>query len=149
MLERNGDAAQAAAHLHCPLMTLMSHHADAAGPPQLLLNLKRSANMAPLRLTMWAVYSLLQAVLSLMLCQRLCVLALHCLSLIGTLHEVGISHKLPNGRNTQARLKHLIQLVKQAGSSFSKHECMATQKRCLMAWLQQQVLKGMWLPQDS
>ncbi len=99
MLEQNDDAAQAAAHLHCPLMTLMNHHADDdAGPPRLLLNLKHSAEMAPFQLTLWAVYSLLQAVLSLMLCQRLCVLALYCLSsLTGTLHEVGICHKLPNG----------------------------------------------------
>jgi len=128
----------------------MNHHADAAGPPQLLLNLKRSANMARLQLTLWAVYSLLQAVLSLMLCQRLCVLAVHChSSLTGNLQEVGICHKLPNGRNRQARLKHLLQLVKQAGSSFSKPECMASQNRRLMAWLQQQVLMDMWLPQDS
>ena len=85
-------------NLHCILIILMNHHADAAGPPQLVLNLKYSAEMAPLQLTLWAVYSLLQTALSLMLCQRLCVLALHCLSsLTGTLHEVGTCHKLPNG----------------------------------------------------
>ncbi len=129
----------------------MKHHADdAAGPPQLLLNLNHSAKMAPLQLTLWAVYTLLQTVLSLMLCQRLCILALRCLSsLIATLHEVGICHKLPKGRNRQAWLKHLIQLVKQTGSSFSKHKFVATQNRRLMAWLPQQVLMGMWLPQDS
>ena len=94
----NDSAAQAAAQLRCPLMTQMNNHADAAGPPQLVLNLKHSAKMAPLQLTLGAVYNLLQAVLSLMLCRRLCILALHCLSsLTGTLHEVGTCHKLPNG----------------------------------------------------
>ena len=109
VLARNDNATQAAANLHCPLMTLLNHHADAAGPPQLLLNLKYSAKMAHLQLTLWAVCSLLQAVLSLMLCQRHCVLALHCFnSLTGTLQEVGMCHKLPHGRNRQARLEHLI-----------------------------------------
>ena len=94
-------------------MTLMNHHAVAAGPPQLLLNLKYSAKMAPLQVLLWVVDSLLQAVLSLMLCQRLCFLGVHCpSSLTGTLQEVGICHKLTNGRNRQACLNHLVQLLK-------------------------------------